>query len=146
MNQAIANKALNYVAVTSVMTKKAMEELSTYHAAREKAASVRPDLLKQMMEVGCVSEQQKEAAEVMLASHPETLGLLKSAVDVIAKLQGKLKKQAADLGEGVDDKDVGLSKQAGTEYDSLTDPFVGRRTSEKKASDVAILKVLDAPS
>ena len=144
MNAALAQKGLNYVQVSSVLTKRALDELSVHRAAQTKAAALRPDILKQMLEIGAVGEHQKEAAEAMLASHPETIGLLKLALDKIAKLQATITKHAVDLGEGVDDKEAGSVKTAG-DYDSLTDGYVGRKTGRRKASDEAILSVLNAP-
>lgn len=147
MNPALATKALNYVAVSSALTKKALDELSVHRASQQKAAAARPELLKRMIEVGAVAEHQKQAAEAMLGSHAETLGLLKMAVERIAKLKEQTQKQASDLGQAVDPKEAGVSGEAklAGDYDSLTDPHVGRKTSQKKASDVAILRVLEAP-
>ena len=141
MNPQLSNKVLNYVAVSSALTKKALDELQVHRAAQQKAASVRPELLARMLQVGAIAEHQKQAGEAMLASHPETLSLLKLAVDKIEKLQGQVQKSAADLGQGVEDN-AGV-KTAG-DYDSMNDPFVGRRTSQRKASDVAILRVLNS--
>ena len=142
MNQALATKTLNYVAVTSALTKRALDELQVHQTAQEKAASLRPDLLEVLVKAGCVADHQKNAAEAMLGSHAETMGLLKTAAEKLAEMQSKLVKQASDLGEGFDD-----SGGAGSpDYDSLSDGYVGRKTGEKKASDVAILKVLDQPS
>ena len=145
MNAALATKAVNYVAVSSALTKRALDELSVHRTGQEKAASLRPDLLKRMLEVGAVAEHQKEAAEAMLASHAETMNLLKLAVDKIAALQAQ--KRASDLGEGVDagEVDATSAKEAG-DYDSLNDNYAGRRTSRRKASDLAILSVLNAPN
>jgi hypothetical protein len=53
-------------------------------------------------------------------------------------------KAASDLGHAVSDKEAGV-KSVSQVRDSLNDPYVGRRTSEKKASDLAILAVLNAP-
>jgi hypothetical protein len=77
----------------------------------------------------------------MLGSHAETLQLLKWATEELYK--ARTQKQAGDLGVGVDDT-AGGGPAAG-EYDSLNDPVVGRQTSMKKASDRALLKVLDDP-
>jgi hypothetical protein len=143
MNQQLATKALNYVAVTSALTKRALDELSVHQTSQEKAASMRGDVLDTLVNAGCVGDHQKQAAEAMLGSHAETLGLLKSAAEKIGKLQEQVVKQASDLGQGEDPASVGGSTP---DYDSINDGYVGRKTGEKKASDLAILKVLDAPS
>lgn len=147
MNAALATKAINYVAVSSALTKRALDELSVHRTAQQKAASLRSDVLQLMLQVGAVGEHQKQAAEAMLGSHAETMGLLKLAVEKIGLLQSKLQKAAGDLGEGVEADEAGgltAGKQAG-DYDSLSDPYVGRKTSRRKASDEAILAVLNPP-
>jgi len=143
MNPAIATKALNYVAVSSQLVKRALDEVQVHRAAQQKAAAMRGNVLALMLKTGSVAEHQKDAAEAMLGSHAETMGLLKTAIEKLATLKGQLQKQAADLGQGVDEHDVGGAQQAG--YDSLEDGYVGRKTSQKKASDEAILKVLGPP-
>ncbi len=145
MNAALATKTVNYVAVSSALTKRALDELSVHRASQEKAATLRPDLLKRMLEVGAVGEHQKQAAEAMLGSHAETLNLLKLAIDKIGQLQSQAQKQASDLGQGVDAGEAGVSPKLAGDYDSLTDGYVGRKTSQRKASDAAILSVLSAP-
>jgi hypothetical protein len=147
MNANLANAALNYVAVSSALTKKALDELQVHRTSQQKAAAMRSELLDHMLKAGTVNERTKQAADAMLGSHPETLGLLKSAVDLIAKLKTQLQKQALDTGTGVDPKEAGVAgveKSAG-DYDSLTDPFVGRKTSQVKASDRAIMRVMENP-
>jgi len=143
MNQNIATKALNAVTVYSVLTKRALDELQVHRTSQEKAASVRDATLEALVKAGCVSEEQRTAAEAMLASPAEALGLLKSAAEKIGEMQAQLVKHASDLGEGVDPSVVGGNSPA--DYDSLNDGYVGRKTSEKKASDEAILKVLQPP-
>lgn len=140
MKPNFAKKILGHVAVSSELTKRALDELQVHRSAQTKAAALRSDLLKRLVETGCVGEHQKQAAEAMLGSHAETMGLLKAAVDKLAVFQAQLQKQAGDLGQGVDPKDAGSTKTAS--YDSLNDPFVGRKTSQRKASDDAIAKVL----
>lgn len=137
MNQVLVQKIAKHVAVTSALAKRAADELSVFRAQQEKAAGLRSEVLKLMVELGNVPEGQKQAAEAMLASHAETLGLLKTACEKMAHFKTALEKKAGDLGEGVD-----ASLDSKPAYDSLNDPYVGRRTSEKKASDAAILKVL----
>lgn len=143
MKAHLATKVLNFVSVSSALTKRALDEVQTHRQVREKAAALRPTILQRMVETGTVAENQKQAAEAMLASHPETLGLLQNAVEKIAELRGQIQKQASDLGQGVDPREAGTQKASSAEYDSLTSPFVGRRTSQKKASDMAILSVLN---
>jgi hypothetical protein len=139
MNRNFASKVLQYVEVNSALLKRALDELGVHRQAQKRAADQRADLLKRMVEVGCVQESQKTAADAMLGGHAETMGLLKAAVDKIAGLREELSKRAGDLGQGADPKEFGSEKAA---FDSLSDGYVGRKTSQRKASDEAILKVL----
>ena len=143
MNTHLANKTLDYVKVSSATVRRALDEINVHRAGTEKAASLREPTLKLLLDANCIDKSQKEAAEAMLGSHAETHSLLKNAAQKIAQLQSA-QKAAGDLGRGVDSKTAGLSS-GGEEYDSLTDGYVGKKTSLKKASDQAILAVLDAP-
>jgi hypothetical protein len=139
MHEKLATATLNYVAVTSALTKRSLDALGVHQAAQKKAADMRPGVLNILVKAGCVAEHQKEAADAMLGSHAETLGLLKTAAEKLADMQAKLTKQASDLGHGEDETSLVSTKPA---YDSLNDGYVGRKTGEKKASDEAILRVL----
>lgn len=140
----IKRMTLDYVAVSNELTKRAFDQLEVHEQSQAKAASVSGDVLNSLIESGCVSESQKQAAESMLGSHAETLGLLKSAAQKIAAYRKQVSKQASDLGQAVEDN----SQKQAANYDSLTSPFVGAKTGAgvKKASDEAILKVLGPPS
>lgn len=140
--QQFIDGTLKFVEVASFGMKRACDELVVHRSMQKKASDLAPEVLAFMLKTGAVREDQKDAAAAMLGSHAETLQLLKSAVDELFKLRsGQAQKKAGDLGRGVDDPNA---KQAG-DYDSMTDPHVGRKTSQKKASDLAILKVLDQP-
>lgn len=141
MNTRFANKVLRFVEINSALTKQALDELQIHRAAQKKASDLRATVLSRLMEVGCVSESTKEAAEAMLAGHAETLGLLKSAAEKLAELKAQVQKSASELGRGEEPAKAG----AGTEkaaFDSLNDGYVGRKTSQRKASDEAIMRVL----
>jgi hypothetical protein len=142
MDANLATKALNCITVNSVLTKRALDELSVHRSSQQKAASMRSALLDQMLEVGCVAGHQKQAADAMLCSHAETLGLLKMAVDKIAKLQAQIQKTAGDLGQGVDEGEATGTEKVAGDYNSLDDGYVGRKTSRRKVSDEAILRVM----
>lgn len=146
---------LGYVEVSSLLAKKAVDEVSVHRQAQKRAGDLRGPLLKQMLDVGVVAPHQKEAADAMLASHAETLNLLKAAVEKISELRQS--GSPATLGKAVTEKEAGVGSGGGTpppgspvpgteNYDSLSDPVVGRRTSFKKASDVALARALDQPA
>lgn len=147
MNQNFLDTAVSYIEVTSAFTKRAADEITLHRQGQEKAASMRPTVLKLMLDNNVIAPQQKEAAEAMLGGHAETLGLLSSAVEKIAELNAIIEKSKTGLG-GPDDSGTGSTKKAGDNgeaYDSLGDNFVGRPTSEKKASDRALEAVLQTP-
>lgn len=145
-SQQFLDNTISFVEVSSAFTKRAADELGVHRQAQEKAASLRPALLQQMLSAGVVASHQKEAAEVMLGSHAETMSLLKAAVDKIVDLNKQLgEKTAQDLGGPEKKGSAGLGGPNTSTYDSLTDPHVGRKTSEKKASDRALEAVLDNP-
>jgi hypothetical protein len=146
--QRLVQKTLSFVKVASLTAKRAIDEVNVHRQAQEKAAALRPDLLKYMMASGLVREDQKQAAEAMLGSHAETLNLLKLATDKINEMKTTQthKPGASGLGSGQDEKHSGLGQRDPAEYDSLKDPVVGRRTSFRKASDDALARVLDNPA
>lgn len=132
---------VDYVEVSSLATKKALDEVAVHRLSHEKAAALIPPLLAHMIDVGVVDDgTDKEAAAVMLQSHDTTLQLLKAAVDRIAEV--KKAGGVPEPGKASDDPN-GHSKQGSDQigdYDSLTNPVVGARTSFVKASDLPLLK------
>lgn len=154
MNQQFLDTVLKFVEVGSATVKKAMDENEVHRVSQKRAADLRGALLDHMVASGVIADHQKQAAEAMLASHAESLQLLKAATDKIVDLRKQLAtKQAGDIGQGQSEKKAGLSglgvstpvPNGNGQYDSLSDPFVGRKTSEKKASDLALMKVLESP-
>jgi len=146
LDRNLTPKLLRYVQVSSALAKRALDELGQHRDMQKQAAEMQPALLTQMIEAKAVGEHQKEAAQKMLGNHTGTLQLLKSAIDRISELSKNQSKQAGDLGEGVDAEKAGLD--TGETQDSnwsLESGYVGEKTAQKKASDEAILKVLDAP-
>ena len=143
MTPAIAEQTLQFVGLASALANGALTELQTHRTGQEKAAALRTPVLDKLTQAGCVSANQKDAALTKLASHAGTLELLSNAAEVISRLQTQAtEKRAGDLGEGVaDDKRSGVSGHAA--YNSMTDGYVGKKTSEKKASDLAIMAVLN---
>ncbi len=137
---------VRYVEVSSLTTKKALDEVGVHRQSQEKAAALRPALLDYMVNEGVVATKYKEAADAMLASHPESLQMLKAAVDKIAELKAEIvrlkggTKQAGDLGAPETGSAVGGGYQHEGTYNSLTTPHVGNHTSELKESDRVLLK------
>ena len=144
MTPDLQTKVLRYVQLTSALTKRACAEVAERRAAEKTAADQIPALVEKMLAAQVIGDHQKQAAEALLRKHGGALGLLANAVGKIKELSGQTK-AAGDLGEGVGE---GTVKGAGAHdpTDSLTNPWVGRRSSEKRASDVALLSVLEPPT
>ena len=127
MNTKLAAQAVEFVAASSALTDRLLSEV-----------------LNRMLETGCVAPHQKQSAAEMLGDHSQSLDLLVNAVNKMQSYKQASEKAASDLGQAVTEKEAGVSTSSPA-HDSLNDPYVGRRTSEKKASDLAIMAVLDAP-
>lgn len=146
---ALLDGAVRYIEISSLTVKRALDEVDVHRQAQQKAAALRPQVLECMMSAGVVAPSSKEAAAMMLGGHSETLQLLKRAVDIIATLKAQVKTAEAD-GTGVDPSSVGVGAVAGPngsgatkvagDYNSLTDPFVGRKTSFVKESDRSLMR------
>lgn len=145
----VFDNVVGFIELSSLTTKRALDEIAVHRTAQEKAASMRPDLLEHMIKTKVVQPHQKQAADAMLGGHDTTMKLLKSAIDKIAELNAVIAgggKQAGDLGTGVDGADVGVaaggSYQGTGEYNSLTHPIVGEKNAFVKESDKALLKLI----
>jgi hypothetical protein len=142
MDQSLVNQTLNYIAVTSELSRRTLDELQVHQTAREKAASVRDDVLDTLIKIGCFEEGQRAGLEGMLGSHAETLTLLKSAAVKMAKYYEKSAAVAkgTELGQGMAAEKTGSA--ASPTYDSLSDGYVGKKTSQSKQSDQALLRLI----
>jgi len=144
MNTKLAAQAIEYIAASSALTDRLMGELKSYRSGQKQAADKQSAVLDLMVTTGCVAPHQKQAAVEMLSNHSQSLDLLVNAINKMQSYKQASEKAASDLGQAVSEKEAGVRAQPQVR-DSLNDPYVGRRTSEKKASDLAILAVLDAP-
>ena len=143
MNTKLAAQTVEFIAASSALNDRLMSEVKSYREKEKQAAAKRESVLNLMVETGCVAPHQKQAAAEMLNNHGQSLDLLVNAINKMQSYKQASEKAASDLGHAVSEKEAGVRQQK--TLDSLNDPYVGRRTSEKKASDRAILAVLDAP-
>ena len=143
MKPKLAEMLVKSIQINSLLQKRALDSYSSYHTAAQEANSQVASLADHMVDKGCVAAHQKEAASGMLQSHTGTMELLRNSVDKLSDAHARLEKSASDLGRGVDEGQSGVSNVSS--YSSLEDPYVGRRTSEKKASDEAIWAVVNNP-
>ena len=135
MTPQTTQNVLRFITVSSALSKRALDALAVKQTAEKQAAEVIPPLLTQMLETGAITAGDKQAAEQMMQNHSSTLVLLKNAVTELATVKGELQKKASATGYPVNDGHNGNGSNDPER--SLTSPFVGLRTSEKKASDVA---------
>lgn len=145
----IAQYSLAYIAASSALNSRLMQEVNQHRANVKAAADKQEALCQHMVSAGVVPATQKTAALSLLGNHAQCMDLLKNAVDNIQKLQAVVTKTAAekaagDIGRPADARDGGASGSSRTA--SLTTPFVGQRTSLKKASDHALAAILSPPS
>lgn len=142
---------VQYIEVSSLTTKRALDEVAVHRQSQEKAAALRDGLLDHMIKMQVVPQAQKQAAAVMLGAHDTSLQLLKAATDKIAEQAAIIKrltngnpKVAGDLGTGVDAGEVGVAggSHQPNEYNSLTSPIVGEKTANLKESDKALMKLI----
>jgi predicted transcriptional regulator len=144
MNTKLAAQTIEFIAASSALNDRLMGEVQAQRTREKQAAAKRQAVLDLMLSTGCVAPHQKQAAADMLGSHAQSLDLLVNAINKMQSYKTASEKAASDLGHAVSDKEAGV-KSVSQVRDSLNDPYVGRRTSEKKASDLAILAVLNAP-
>jgi hypothetical protein len=144
MNTKLAAQTIEFIAASSALNDRLMGEVQAQRTREKQAAAKRQAVLALMLSTGCVAPHQKQAAAEMLVSHAQSLDLLVNAINKMQSYKTASEKSASDLGQAVSDKEAGV-KSTSTVRDSLNDPYVGRRTSEKKASDLAILAILNAP-
>jgi len=142
-NPSLLDDVLKFVEISSLGMKKAADEVGVHQLQQKKASALRPQVLKSLVDNGLLTKDQIKAGEAMLGDHPGTMNMLKLAIDRIAAQAKVIKTGTAEPGRAEDDgQRSGRTKLAS---DSLTDPHVGRKTSDRKASDDAILAVLRAP-
>lgn len=144
MNTKLAAQMIEYIAVTSTLNDRLLKQAQARHVQDKQAADKQSAVLAQLERTGCVAPHQKQAAVSMLSNHAQSLDLLVNAVDKMYQFKTAAEKTGSDLGQAVSDREAGI-KPGLKGRTSLNDPYVGRRTSEKKASDMAIWAVMDAP-
>jgi hypothetical protein len=140
----VLGNMVDFIAVGSQFAKRAMDERTVTQMAQDKAASLRGPLVKDMISMGLIQASQAKEAEAMLGAHDTTLVLLRSACEKAAEYKAALPplpKPVAQPGAPVEPAGQ-KTASAGGEFTSLTNPHVGRRTTEVKESDRALLRMI----
>lgn len=147
MNHKLAAQMLEYIAATSELNDRLLKEAHDARSRQKQAADKEKAVLDTLVKSGAVRAEQISDARGMLKSHSQCLDLLSTAVQKMAEFRGAAEKAASaremSLGAADSSKASVSSRQAAAS--SLTSPYVGRRTSEKKASDYALAAVLNSP-
>lgn len=147
----VAAGMLEFIAASSALNARLMQEVNQHRTHKKAAEEKRAAVCDTLISMGAVPVTQKEAAMKVLANHSSSLDMLTNAVTRMhgykqAAEKVITSKTAGDLGRPVDQRESGFDTPSHDANSSLTSPFVGRRTSEKKASDVALSAVLLPPT
>jgi len=147
LSNEVARLIPDYVELGNKLAEAAVELEKTQSqnkAGRQKVASEAAELAKFMADTKNIDEFQIKKAEEMICTHEGAVNLLRTSVQKLAEAQTELRKQQTKVGSAVPDN-YGEGTGGDAAYDSLNDPFVGRKTTQKKASDLALLKALGLP-
>lgn len=137
--------ALKYVEVSGYAVKAAMDEISVHRQAQQLAKRAAAGLTDELIQLNVLDPNQKEAVDVMTASHAETLSLLRMCAHKLAAERTERAKSAAasrSLGQSAAPDTLPIHGAQRGDYDSLSDPHLGRRTTQKKASDEPLLALI----
>jgi hypothetical protein len=139
----LTGKMLRFIEIASSMGKEAMDRIEELEGHQKQASENVSGLVEHLIETKVIDPGQKQAAENALRDHGQTQLLLKNAASKIKEIREKsAAANVSGLGQG-----EGPTKEASAHdpNNSLTSPFVGQRSTEKKASDVALFKALGLP-
>lgn len=150
----ITQNSLNLVNVATTGLEQAMDKIAVFEAGKVKAAQMASGILKLMLDTGLISGTDKQAAEIMLGSHAETMMLLKNACDELVELRAivkkanldpipepkKEKKGASELGNP--EPDIGSSKEKSS---SKLPHLIGSRSDGNRESDIPLLNLAGIP-
>ena len=145
MHEKLAAQTVEFIATSSALSDRLMGEVQVHREKQARAKTKQSAILDLMLKEGAVLPHMRQDAANMLKDHAATLDLLANAVTKMAQYKNAAERQSFELGQAVSEKTAN-SKSSSSSYDSLNDSYVGRRTTEKKASDRALLAILDAPA
>lgn len=138
MNQKFASEVAQFVAVSQELNSRLMQQLAEKSASEKSASARKVEILDHLQKAGCVSPANREKAASMLGDHSQTLSLLANTATQVSRLRENLKKANAELGTVSDRSDKTASVSSAADG-----PFVGRHTSQKRASDAVFLSILN---
>lgn len=137
----LATQAVTYMGISSAFTKRALEELQVRRSAQKRAADLRDGLVDYLTATKLIRPTEKDAAAAMLGSHAETMTLVRNLAERLVSVQ---QAKTAEAGSPAEDP-TGAAQMDGS-HPSLNGPFVGARTTEKKASDHVLARIMENPT
>jgi len=140
----LANAMLQYVAATSALNDRLLAERRTMLAEKQAAAAQQGPTLQLMLQHKAVDGNEKKATAEWLGSHEKTLELLGRAVTALGATRTQVEKMAAVSATSLGQPEK--TAQARPTANSLTSPFVGAPTSQRRASDDVLRGILNSPA
>lgn len=116
-----AEKTLDYIQCVEAALSAAEGQLNEKRASEEKINELLPKAVDALVHFERIDPADREKAASALTSHVKALEILIKAADVSKTVKPK------SLGKP--------EKQANNSYDSMNDPYVGRRTTSERESD-----------
>ena len=116
-----SEKAIDYIQCVEAALDVAEKQLNEKRAADERIGELLPKAVDALIQFERIDPADREKAASALTSHVKALEILIKAADVSKTVRPK------SLGKP--------EKQANTSYDSMNDPYVGRRTTSERESD-----------
>lgn len=142
----VLDKSTAFAEMSSILVKRALDEVEVHRSAQTKAASLAPQVLDLMLKTGSARPEQKDTAAAMLGGHDTTLTLLKIATEKLADLRDINVKQAAEIvrlgGNAKSAGDLGrpVADTPAPASGSSPQPYVGARTDQVMESDRVFLR------
>lgn len=129
-SQLNADKVLETIQLSATALDKAEAELNVKRAADVKVAALIPSVVDALIANERIDPADREKAAAALADPVRALEILIKTADVNMTIRPR------QLGTAV------TTEKKANAYDSLNDPYVGRRTSDERESDRAYLRGL----
>jgi DNA-directed RNA polymerase subunit F len=115
-----SEKAIDYIQCVEAALDAAEKTINEKRAADERINDLLPKAVDALIQFERIDPADREKAASALSNHAK-------ALEILIK--------AADVNRTVKPKAIGkVEKQAGS-YDSMNDPYVGRRTTSERESD-----------
>jgi hypothetical protein len=116
----IAEKTIDYIQCVEAALDVAQKELNQKQAADARINDLLPKAVEALIQFERIDPADREKAASALSNHAK-------ALEILIK--------AADVNRTVKPKSLGKPEKQANNYDSMNDPYVGRRTTSERESD-----------